>query len=70
MNCLYGWLSGHLFFLNLVKLFLVHVERDSPVFYLLVKHLIHRTFSIIILACCLLHLSKTHVPFLTKKIKQ
>jgi len=25
MNCLFGWLSGHLFFLNLVKFLLVHV---------------------------------------------
>jgi len=37
-------------------------------FYLLVKPLIHQTFNIIILACCLLHLSRAHVPFLTKKV--
>jgi hypothetical protein len=65
MNCFFGWLSGHLFFLNLVKFLLVHVERDSPIFYLLV---IHQTFNIIILACCLLHLGRVHVPLLTKKV--
>jgi hypothetical protein len=67
-SCFFGWLSGHLFFLNSVKLLLVRVERDSPVFYLLVKRLIHRTFSIIILACCLLHLGRAPVPLLTKKV--
>ncbi len=67
-SCFFGWLSGHLFFLNSVKLLLVCVERDSPVFYLCVKRLIHRTFSIIILACCLLHLGRAHVPLFTKKV--
>ncbi len=41
--------------------------RDSLIFYLLVKCLIHQTFSIIILTC-LLHLGKIHVPFFTKKV--
>jgi hypothetical protein len=54
--------------LNSVKLLLVRVERDSPVFYLLVKRLIHRTFSIIILACCLLHLGRAPIPLLTRKV--
>nr|AND48356.1 hypothetical protein RF1 [Eosphagnum rigescens] len=68
MSCFFGWLSGHLFFFHSVKLLLVRVERDSPVFYLLLKRLIHRTFSIIIFACCLLYLGRAPVPLLTKKI--
>ncbi len=67
-SCFFGWLSGHLFFLNSIKLLLVHMGRDSLIFYLLVKCLIHQTFSIIILTCCLLHLGKIHVPFFTKKV--
>nr|UPM51690.1 hypothetical chloroplast RF1 [Takakia lepidozioides] len=63
-----GWLSGHLFFLNLVKLLLVRIERDSPVLYLLVKRVIYRTFSIIIPACRLLYLGRAPVPFFTKKL--
>ena len=67
ISCFLGWLSGHLFFFNSVKLLLVRIERDSPVLYLLVKRLIYRTFSIIILACCLLYLGRAPVPFFTKK---
>jgi hypothetical protein len=68
ISCFFGWISGHLFFFNLIKLLLIRIERDSPVLYLLVKRLIHRTFSIIILACFLLYLGRAPVPFFTKKI--
>ncbi len=66
-SCFFGWLSHLLFFWNLVKLLLIRVECDSPVFYFLVKHLIHWTFIIIILTCCLLHLGRALVPFLAEK---
>nr|YP_009732916.1 hypothetical chloroplast RF19 [Diphyscium foliosum]QHU77258.1 hypothetical chloroplast RF19 [Diphyscium foliosum] len=68
LSCFFGWLSGHLFFFNFIKLLLVRIERDSPVLYLLVKRLIYRTFSIIILAYFLLYLGRAPVPFFTKKI--
>jgi hypothetical protein len=44
------------------------MECDSPMFYLLVKRLIHWTFNIIILTCSLLHLDRVHVALLTKKV--
>jgi len=68
LSCFFGWLGGHLFFLNLIKLLLVRIEQDSPVLYLLVKRLIYRTFSIIILAYFLLYLGRAPVPFFTKKL--
>jgi hypothetical protein len=67
-SCFFGWLSGHLFFFKFVKLLLVRIEQDSPVLYLLVKRLIYRTFSILILACFLLYLGRAPVPLFTKKL--
>nr|BCX55418.1 Component of TIC complex [Scopelophila cataractae] len=67
LSCFFGWLSGHLFFFKFIKLLLVRIEQDSPVLYLLVKRLIYRTFSIIILGCVLLYLGRTPVPLFTKK---
>nr|WKR35203.1 hypothetical protein RF1 [Pleurozia subinflata] len=63
-----GWLYGQYLFIFLGKLLLFRVESDSPILYLLVKRVIHRTFSIIILSLSLPHLSRTPVPFITKKI--
>nr|YP_010587447.1 hypothetical chloroplast RF1 [Didymodon constrictus]WAB45965.1 hypothetical chloroplast RF1 [Didymodon constrictus] len=68
VSCFFGWLSGHFFFFKFIKFFLVRIEKDSPVLYLLVKRLIYRTFSIIILVCFLLYLSKAPVPLFTKKL--
>lgn len=68
LSCFFGWLSGHLFFFKFIKLLLVRIEQDSPVLYLLVKRLIYRTFSIIILACFLLYLGRAPVPLFTKKL--
>nr|QWZ47624.1 hypothetical chloroplast RF1 [Plagiomnium acutum] len=67
-SCFFGWLSGHFFFLNLTKIFLIRIEKDSPVLYLLVKRLIYRTFSIFILACFLVYLGRAPVPVFTKKL--
>jgi hypothetical protein len=67
-SCFFGWLSGHFLFFKLIKLLLVRIEQDSPVLYLLVKRLIYRTFSIIILACFLLYLGRAPVPLFTKKL--
>nr|QWW92596.1 hypothetical protein [Amphidium sp. 49156] len=67
-SCFLGWLSGHLFFFKFIKLLLVRIEQDSPVLYLLVKRLIYRTFSIVILAYFLLYLGRAPVPFFTKKL--
>lgn len=68
VSCFFGWLSGHFFFFKFIKFFLVRIEKDSPVLYLLVKRLIYRTFSIIILVCFLLYLGKAPVPLFTKKL--
>nr|YP_010917765.1 Ycf1 protein [Encalypta ciliata]UVG41351.1 Ycf1 protein [Encalypta ciliata] len=68
LSCFFGWSSGHLFFFNSLKLLLIRIEQDSPVLYLLVKRLIYRTFSIIILACFLLYLGRAPVPLFTKKL--
>lgn len=68
LSCFFGWLSGHLFFFKFVKLLLVRIEQDSPVLYLLVKRLIYRTFSILILASFLLYLGRAPVPLFTKKL--
>nr|BEI32611.1 Component of TIC complex [Weissia exserta] len=68
VSCFFGWLSGHFFFFKFIKFFLVRIEKDSPVLYLLVKRLIYRTFSIIILACFLLYLGRAPVPLFTKKL--
>jgi len=68
VSCFFGWLSGHFFFFKFINFFLIHLEKDSPVLYLLVKRLIYRTFSIIILICFLLYLGKAPVPLFTKKL--
>jgi hypothetical protein len=68
VSCFFGWLSGHFFFFKFIKFFLIRIEKDSPVLYLLVKRLIYRTFSIIILICFLLYLGKAPVPLFTKKL--
>lgn len=68
LSWFFGWLTGHLFFFKFLKLLLIRIEQDSPVLYLLVKRLIYRTFSIIILACFLLYLGRTPVPLFTKKL--
>ena len=67
-SCFFGWLSGHFFFFNFLKFLLVRIEQDSSVLYLLVKRLIYRTFSIIILASFLLYLGRAPVPLFTKKL--
>nr|QWW93001.1 hypothetical protein [Delavayella serrata] len=63
-----GWSCGHYFFFNSSKILLFRIESDSPILYLLVKRIIHRIFSIIILSFSLLHLGRIPVPFITKKI--
>ena len=68
LSCFFGWLSGHFFFFNFIKLLSVRIEQDSSLLYLLVKRLIYRTFSIIILAYFLLYLGKAPVPLFTKKL--
>nr|YP_004376564.1 hypothetical chloroplast RF19 [Ptilidium ciliare var. pulcherrimum]ADK89658.1 hypothetical chloroplast RF19 [Ptilidium ciliare var. pulcherrimum] len=63
-----GWFCGQYLFINSSKVLLFRIESDSPILYLLVKRIIHRTFSIIILSFSLLHLGRSPVPFITKKI--
>jgi threonine/homoserine/homoserine lactone efflux protein len=67
LSCIFGWLIGHLFFFKFIKSLLIRIEQDSPVLFLLVKRLIYRTFSILILSCFLLYLGRAPVPFFTKK---
>jgi hypothetical protein len=66
---LFVWLVRRPSFLfEFSQIISIHVEHDSLVFYLLVKRLIHQTFSIIILACYLLHLGRVHLPLLIIKV--
>uniref|UniRef100_UPI0030FEAE38 hypothetical chloroplast RF19 n=1 Tax=Cyathodium cavernarum TaxID=351593 RepID=UPI0030FEAE38 len=63
----FGWFVGQVFFINSCKLLLFRIESDSPILYLLVKRIIYRTFSIIILSFSLLNLGRTPIFFITKK---
>ena len=67
-SAILGWLYGQYLFINSGKSLLFRVESDSPVLYLLMKRIIHRTFGILMLSLSLLHLSRTPVPFMTKKL--
>nr|WGO60531.1 hypothetical chloroplast RF1 [Aneura pinguis]WGO60617.1 hypothetical chloroplast RF1 [Aneura pinguis] len=67
-GAIFGWLYGQYSFIQSGKLLLFRVESDSPVLYLLVKRIIYRTFGIIIFSFSLLHLGRTPVPFITKKL--
>nr|AJB98606.1 Ycf1 [Botrychium sp. ternatum/japonicum] len=62
-----GWAGGHILFINLAKMLLVRMERDSPIPYVLIKRILHRTFSIIISTISSLHLGRSPVPLSTKK---
>nr|YP_010705013.1 Ycf1 [Porella grandiloba]WCQ78549.1 Ycf1 [Porella grandiloba] len=67
-SAILGWFCGQYLFFNLGKVLLFRLESDSPILYLLVKRIIHRIFSIIFFGFSLLHLGRTPVPFITKKI--
>nr|YP_007026196.1 hypothetical chloroplast RF19 [Apopellia endiviifolia]AFU88906.1 hypothetical chloroplast RF19 [Apopellia endiviifolia]WIA67789.1 hypothetical chloroplast RF19 [Apopellia endiviifolia]WKW94998.1 hypothetical chloroplast RF19 [Apopellia endiviifolia] len=67
-STIFSWLCGQYLLISFGKSLLFRIESDSPILYLLVKRTIHRTFSIIILSFSLLHLGRTPVPFITKKI--
>nr|YP_010377658.1 conserved hypothetical protein ycf1 [Diplopterygium chinense]QYC93020.1 conserved hypothetical protein ycf1 [Diplopterygium chinense] len=62
-----GWLVGHILLIYLSRLLLFRIEYDSPVVYLLMKHVIYKTFSIIIFINILLYLGKAPVSTSTKK---
>lgn len=67
-STLLGWFCGQYLFIYSSKILLFRIESDSPILYLLVKRIIHRIFSIIILSLSLLHLGRIPVPFITKRI--
>nr|YP_009668282.1 Ycf1 [Bazzania praerupta]QCW59057.1 Ycf1 [Bazzania praerupta] len=67
-STLLGWFCGQYLFINSSKILLFRIESDSPIFYLLVKRIIHRIFGTIILSFSLLNLGRIPVPFITKKI--
>nr|AWD77950.1 hypothetical chloroplast protein Ycf1 [Odontosoria chinensis] len=62
-----GWLAGHLLFSYLSKLFLICVERDSPLPFLLVKRAIYTTFSIVFFINALIYLGRAPVPLSTRQ---
>nr|YP_009668533.1 Ycf1 [Heteroscyphus argutus]QCW59308.1 Ycf1 [Heteroscyphus argutus] len=68
ISTLFGWFFGQYLFIISSKILLFRIESDSPVLYLLVKRIIHRIFSIIILSFSLLSLGRIPIPFITKKI--
>lgn len=67
-SILLGWFFGQYLFVTSSKILLFRIESDSPILYLLMKRIIHRIFSIIILSFSLLNLGRIPVPFITKKI--
>nr|YP_010576401.1 hypothetical protein RF1 [Angiopteris fokiensis]UZN43942.1 hypothetical protein RF1 [Angiopteris fokiensis] len=67
ISSLLSWLGGNLLFINLAKLLLVRIEHDAPILYLLIKRVLYRTFSIIILISLCLHLGRAPVPLTSKK---
>nr|YP_009668200.1 Ycf1 [Plagiochila chinensis]QCW58975.1 Ycf1 [Plagiochila chinensis] len=67
-STLLGWFFGQYLFITSTKILLFRIESDSPILYLLVKRIIHRIFSIMILSFSLLNLGRIPVPFITKKI--
>ena len=67
LSWFFGWLGGYFFFFKFLQFLLIRIEQDSPVLYLLVKRVIYRTFSILILAFFLLYLGKAPVSLFTKK---
>ena len=69
ISSLMGWLLGHIIFSSLSRLFIVRIERDSPMVYLLVKRAIQATFSIIAAVQLISYLGRAPVPFCTKKYK-
>lgn len=64
-----GWLIGHILFINLLRLLVVRLQSDSPILYVLIKRIIHNTFSIIIYINVLLYLGKAPVSLFTYKIE-
>nr|YP_010715522.1 Ycf1 [Todea barbara]WDE24574.1 Ycf1 [Todea barbara] len=70
ISSLLGWLVGYTLFSNLSGLLLVRIERDSPILYLLIKRVIYRTFSIIILILIFLNMGKAPVPLFTRKFDE
>nr|AJE61701.1 conserved hypothetical protein Ycf1 [Plagiogyria glauca] len=64
-----GWLVGHILFSYLSRLLVVRVEKDSPILYLLVKRVIHRTFSIIPVINVTFYLGRAPVSFWTRKFQ-
>nr|YP_010958472.1 conserved hypothetical protein ycf1 [Vandenboschia auriculata]ALO81805.1 conserved hypothetical protein ycf1 [Vandenboschia auriculata] len=64
-----GWLIGHILFISLSRLLVVRLQSDSPILYVLIKRIIHNTFSIIIYINVLLYLGKAPVSLFTHKIE-
>nr|AXX76443.1 hypothetical protein [Dipteris conjugata] len=64
-----GWSLGHMSFSYLSRLLLVRVEYDSPILYLLMKRVIYKTFSIVVLINVLVYLGKAPVPLFTKNFE-
>nr|YP_010383669.1 conserved hypothetical protein Ycf1 [Crepidomanes minutum]UEQ13246.1 conserved hypothetical protein Ycf1 [Crepidomanes minutum] len=64
-----GWLIGHILFLNLSRLLVIRLESDSPILYLLIKRVIHNTFSIIIYMNVLLYLGKAPISLFTHSLE-
>nr|WBV80320.1 Ycf1 protein [Phlegmariurus squarrosus] len=68
ISTFFGWLGGYTLSINLIKLLMVRIERNSSVNYPLIKSIINQIFSIIIFAFRLLYLGRAPVPLFTKKI--
>lgn len=67
ISSIFGWLGGQILFFNLAKKLFVRIEYDSPIFYVFLKRIIHKSFSTISIFCVLLHMGRAPVPLITKK---
>nr|YP_010463866.1 conserved hypothetical protein Ycf1 [Anemia phyllitidis]UUL71132.1 conserved hypothetical protein Ycf1 [Anemia phyllitidis] len=64
-----GWLIGHISLGQSSRLLMRYIEKDSPILYLLLKRVIHRTFSIVLFINMLLFLGRAPVSFVTRKFE-
>nr|YP_009690626.1 conserved hypothetical chloroplast protein ycf1 [Lindsaea linearis]QEG57406.1 conserved hypothetical chloroplast protein ycf1 [Lindsaea linearis] len=62
-----GWLTGHLLLSYMSKLFIIYVERDSTLPFLLVKQAVYVTFSIVFLIIVLTYLGRAPAPLSTRQ---
>nr|YP_010451556.1 conserved hypothetical chloroplast protein Ycf1 [Schizaea pusilla]YP_010451557.1 conserved hypothetical chloroplast protein Ycf1 [Schizaea pusilla]UTV01470.1 conserved hypothetical chloroplast protein Ycf1 [Schizaea pusilla]UTV01471.1 conserved hypothetical chloroplast protein Ycf1 [Schizaea pusilla] len=69
MGSFSGWLIGHLLLGQSSRLSMHRIEKDSPILYILLKRVMHKTFSIVSFITMLLYPGRSPVPFMTRKFE-